>query len=69
VFSIKKGNFIMGKNKIKTTVRIEKDILKKMIFIAEFHKWSVNDQIEHIIKKHVNEYEKENGVIITEIMD
>jgi len=59
----------MIKNIIKVKVITETNILKKMIFIAESNNQSLDKQIEQIIKKHIDEYEKENGVIILEIMD
>ncbi|MCL1859152.1 MAG: hypothetical protein FWF92_07945 [Oscillospiraceae bacterium] len=53
----------MNKNKIKTNMKIDENVLKKIAVIAKFNNRSLNAQLEHLIKKRINEYEKQNGAI------
>lgn len=48
----------------KFTLRIDYDLLKKFRFVAEYNARSANREIEILIKKHVDEFEKKNGKII-----
>ena len=47
----------------KFTLRTESEILKKFRFVAEYNARSANREIETLMKKHIAEFEKENGTI------
>lgn len=55
----------MRKNYPRYTLRISREMLDKVGFIAEFNGRTKNKEIEHIIKKYVNEYERLYGIIKT----
>lgn len=48
----------------KFTLRIDDELLKKFRFVAEYNARSANRELEVLIKKHIAEFEKENGKII-----
>lgn len=50
----------------KFTLRIESELLKKFRFVAEYNARSANREIEVLMKKHVNEFEKKHGKITFE---
>ena len=54
----------MATDKIQTGLRLEGTALRKITFIAKLKKRSLNAQIEYAIQKCIDEYEKQNGVII-----
>lgn len=45
------------------TLRIPRDILDKITFIAETNDRSTNKEIERVLKKHIDEFEEKNGKI------
>jgi len=45
------------------TLRISDELLRKIGYIAEENGRSANKEIEMLIKRRVNEYEKKNGRI------
>ncbi|HBF2735590.1 TPA: Arc family DNA-binding protein [Clostridioides difficile] len=45
------------------TLRINNNLLEKIKYIAESEGRSANKEIEQLIKKHVENYEKINGKI------
>lgn len=45
------------------TLRVPRDILEKMSYIAEQNDRSTNKEIERLMKKHIEEYESKNGQI------
>lgn len=47
----------------KFTLRIDAELLKKFRYIAEYNARSANREIEVLMKKHIAEFEKENGTI------
>ncbi len=51
------------KNILKFTLRTEEELLRKFQYVAEFNARSTNKELEVIMKKHVSEFEKENGKI------
>lgn len=55
----------MGKNKTKVTgFRIEdENILKKLSITAKENHRTRNKEVEHALKKYIDEYEKEHGEI------
>lgn len=44
-------------------MRIEADMLHKLQFIADANRCSVNRELNRIIYKHIQAFEKENGLI------
>ena len=53
----------MATDKIQTGLRLEETALKKITFISKIKKRSLNAQIEYVVQKCIDEYEKENGLI------
>lgn len=47
----------------KFTLRINNEVLKKFRYIAEYNVHSTNKELTIIIRKHIAEFEKENGKI------
>lgn len=50
----------------KFTLRTDAELLKKFRFVAEYNARSANRELEVLMKKHVAEFEKENGRITFE---
>lgn len=55
----------MSSNKPRMTFRTEQEILDKLKYIADQEDRSDSKQLEHILKKYIATYEKENGAIDT----
>ncbi len=53
----------MATNKRVFTLRLEEKNFDKIKFIADKNKRSIAMQIEYLIEKHIEEYEKTNGSI------
>ena len=47
----------------KFTLRIDSELLKKFRFVADYNARSANREIEVLMKKHVDEFEKKYGRI------
>ncbi len=47
----------------RLTVRTEQEIIDKMNIIAKKENRSTNQQINHVLKKYIEQYEQENGRI------
>lgn len=47
----------------RLTVRMEQELINKINMIAKKENRSTNQQINHILKKYIEQYEKENGRI------
>ncbi|MEY8236210.1 Arc family DNA-binding protein [Lachnospiraceae bacterium 66-29] len=47
----------------KFTLRIDTELLKKFRFVADYNARSANRELEVLMKKHIAEFEKENGKI------
>lgn len=47
----------------KFTLRIDSDLLQKFRFIAEYNARSANREIELLIRKHIQDFEKKHGKI------
>lgn len=57
----------MGKNlETQYSFRCEKETIKKLEFIAKENTRTRNQEMKHVIKKYIDEYEKEHGKIILE---
>ncbi len=50
------------------TLRITRELLDKIGYIAEFDGRTKNKEIEHLIKKRLAEFEKEHGIITSKIV-
>lgn len=50
----------------KFTLRTDKELFKKFRFVADYNARSANREIEVLMKKHVNEFEKKHGKITFE---
>ena len=50
-------------------LRIDEDLMEKLKFSANVNSRSVNREIEFAIKKLVKEYEEENNINISEILE
>lgn len=49
---------------LRYTLRIDRRLFQKFKYLAEYEGRSANKEIEQMLKKRVNEYEKENGEIL-----
>lgn len=49
------------------TLRIPKELLEKISYIADAEGRSANKEIEQLIKKHIETYEEVNGDIPTDL--
>jgi len=59
----------MATSKIQAGLRLEEEALKKITYIAKIKKRSMNAQVEYLVQKCIDEYEKEKGEIIIEEED
>lgn len=60
----------MKNNLIRFTLRINKNLLDKLEYIAKYEFRSKNKEIEQLIKRHISEFEKIHGKIdLSEIKD
>lgn len=50
------------------TLRVEAELLRKFRYIAEFNARSTNREIETVMRKHVEEFEKAHGEIRLDTM-
>ena len=50
-------------------LRIDEDLMEKLKFIANENSRSVNREIEFAIKKLVREYEEENNIDISKVLE
>lgn len=53
----------MPSNLPRLTVRMEKELIDKVNVIAKKESRSTNQQIIYILKKYIEQYERENGRI------
>ena len=56
----------MKDNLPRYTLRISQELLDKMAHIAQFEGRTKNKEIEHLIKKHIAEFEAIHGIIPTQ---
>lgn len=54
---------IITSNNSKFTIRTDSELLKKFRIVADFNARSANREIEVLMKKHVDEFEREHGKI------
>ncbi len=53
----------MKKDYPRYTLRVSNEILFKLAFVSDFYGRSKNREIEYIIRKHIQDFEKKYGVI------
>lgn len=53
----------MATIKIQTGLRLNETLYGKVKYLSSKENRSLNNFIEYVIQKHVDEYEKENGII------
>lgn len=53
----------MKSDKMKFTLRIDAELLRKFRHVADYNARSANREIEALMRAHVEEYEKKNGKI------
>lgn len=53
----------MKVKKLKFTVRVEEDLLRKFGYVAEYNARSVNREVEFLMKKRIAEFEINHGRI------
>ena len=53
----------MKKDYPRYTLRVSKEMLFKLAFVSDFYGRSKNREIEYMIKKHIEEFEKKYGEI------
>ncbi|WP_303871998.1 Arc family DNA-binding protein [Acetobacterium wieringae] len=53
----------MPSNLPRFTIRVDKELMKKLRYIAEYNGRSANREIEILIKKHISEFEAKNNII------
>lgn len=47
----------------KFTLRIDSELLKKFQYVAKYNARSANQELVTLIKKHIDEFEKQHGKI------
>ncbi len=53
----------MKNNMLKFTLRIDAQLLEKFRYIAEYNARSANRELEILIRKYIEQFEKRNGKI------
>ena len=53
----------MKDNKSRYTLRVEQEILDKLAYIAEYEGRTKNRELEQMIKRRIEAFEKEHGKI------
>lgn len=51
------------------TLRVERKLMDKLKYIAEYNARSSNRELEMLIKNHIRKFEKEHGEILQEDID
>lgn len=57
------GGVIMKDNLPRYTMRIEPELLQKLHSLAKYNGRSVNKELEQLVKKAIQEFEKTSGVL------
>ncbi len=53
----------MRNEQSKFTLRIDSELLQRFHYIADYNARSANRELEMLIKKHISDFEKQNGKI------
>lgn len=56
-------------DRIATQLRVNETVYKKIKYIANLENRNVNSQIEYFLKKSVDAYEREHGIIELPVED
>lgn len=56
----------MATSKIQTGLRLEEETWKRIVWLAQKHKRSLNAEIEYAVEQAIEHYEKEHGLIPAE---
>lgn len=55
--------WLMKNNMLKFTLRIDAELLEKFRYIAEYNARSANRELEILIRRYIEQFEKRNGKI------
>ena len=58
----------MKDNKVRYTLRIDREPLDKLHYIARYEGRTANKQIEQLIKRCIREFEADNGAITDDMI-
>ena len=50
------------------TMRIERELLDKLQYIAKYEGRTANKQLEQLVKRCIREFEKDNGIITEDMI-
>jgi len=53
----------MTENVVKFTFRVNDELLRKFRYVAEYDARSANKELEVLVKRHIEEFEKQHGKI------
>lgn len=53
----------MKKDYPRYTLRVSNEVLFKLAFVSDFYGRSKNKEIEYVIRRHIEDFEKKYGVI------
>ncbi len=59
----------MPSNLPRFTLRVDRELMDKLKYIAEYNARSSNRELEMLIKNHIRKFEKEHGKILKEDID
>lgn len=59
----------MGNDRVKFTLRVESELLKKFRYVAEYNARSANRELEVLMRRYVAEFEKKHEKIENDDLD
>ena len=59
----------MGNGRVKFTLRVESELLKKFRYVAEYNARSANRELEVLMRRYVAEFEKKHEKIENDDID
>lgn len=59
----------MPSNLPRFTLRVERELIDKLKYVAEYNARSSNRELEMLIKNHIRKFEKEHGEITQNDID
>lgn len=48
---------------VRFTLRTNSELLRKFAYVAEYNARSINRELQIVMRKHISDFEKENGEI------
>jgi len=60
------GGIDMTTDTAKFTLRVDRELLQKFHIIADYNGRSTNRELEILMKKHIAEFEKEHGDVVSD---